>query len=176
MNDMKKPQTLPDEMASGSVAQDHPLLSPEPPIASLLVREATCPATILPDKVSLKGKMTPSGYKPENHEWIDVLTEVVGGKRCGKNPLAIPCEVLTAAGHGPRRTNQIISAMGDIKIQPDIIRYTQLRQHCLQCAENAAEVRRCAVINCPMWPYRTGSNPHNPKRGTNPFQRANGSK
>jgi hypothetical protein len=39
----------------------------------------------------------------------------------------------------------------------------------LSCAENAAEVRRCAIINCPLWPYRMGRNPHNPKRGKLPI-------
>jgi hypothetical protein len=51
----------------------------------------------------------------------------------------------------------------------DIVRLKQLRQHCLTCAENAAEVRRCGVIDCPMWAYRLGRNPHNPRRGRNPF-------
>jgi hypothetical protein len=33
----------------------------------------------------------------------------------------------------------------------------------LSRAENAAEVRRCAIIDCPLWPYRMGKNPHNPE-------------
>jgi hypothetical protein len=32
------------------------------------------------------------------------------------------------------------------------------------------EVRRCAIIDCPLWPYRMGKNPHNPKRGANPLR------
>ena len=32
----------------------------------------------------------------------------------------------------------------------------------------AAEVRRCATVDCPFWPYRMGRNPHNPRRGERP--------
>jgi hypothetical protein len=35
--------------------------------------------------------------------------------------------------------------------------------------QNAAETRRCTTIHCPFWPYRMGTNPHNPRRGVNPF-------
>lgn len=35
-----------------------------------------------------------------------------------------------------------------------------IRQNCVECcAGNQAEVRRCSMIACPMWPYRMGSNP-----------------
>ena len=35
-----------------------------------------------------------------------------------------------------------------------------IRQNCVECcAGNSAEVRRCAMIACPMWPYRMGTNP-----------------
>jgi hypothetical protein len=34
---------------------------------------------------------------------------------------------------------------------------------------NKAEIRRCDIIDCSVWPYRLGFNPHNPKRGKNPF-------
>jgi len=26
------------------------------------------------------------------------------------------------------------------------------------------QIRRCAIINCPIWPYRMGKNPHNPRK------------
>jgi hypothetical protein len=123
--------------------------------------------------VRLKGTMTPNGYRPENFEHLEALTEVVPGKwtrRVGRDPLTLSVEVLTAAGHGPRRTRDIIAAMGGEEvIDPTIREYSDLRRHCLSCKENAAEVRRCAIINCPMWPYRMGRNPHNPQRGINPF-------
>jgi hypothetical protein len=125
----------------------------------------------------LRGRMTADGYVPENDAWFDHLTEPspnrldrTGQPRCiGRDPMTIPVAVLAASGHSPREARRVISALGDEPIDPDIRRLTQLRQHCLACAENAAEVRRCAIINCPLSPYRMGKNPHNPKRGVNPF-------
>ena len=123
----------------------------------------------MPRPVSLKGRMTPTGYEPENCDWLDFLTHVVDGHRVGRDPLTIEPEVLTAAGHGPRRTRNIVGALGDEPIGHSIVRHKDLRKHCRSCAENKAEVRCCAIIDCPLWPYRTGRNPHNPKRGRNPF-------
>jgi hypothetical protein len=35
-----------------------------------------------------------------------------------------------------------------------------IRAKCIDCsAGNMAEVRRCATVKCPLWPYRMGSNP-----------------
>jgi len=35
-----------------------------------------------------------------------------------------------------------------------------IRQNCVECCMgNQAEVRRCRVVTCPMWPYRMGTNP-----------------
>lgn len=32
-----------------------------------------------------------------------------------------------------------------------------VRMKCLECmGGNAAEVRRCEIIDCPLWPYRSG--------------------
>jgi hypothetical protein len=128
--------------------------------------------------VSLSGKMTADGYQPENWQWFKVLTEphslgVTDSrgqvKAVERDPMTIPVETLRASGHGPRVAWRVISALGDEPIDPTIRRLTELRQHCLSCAENAAEVRRCPIIDCPLWPYRLGRNPHNPKRGKNPF-------
>jgi hypothetical protein len=45
-----------------------------------------------------------------------------------------------------------------------------IRKFCLECVgHNSAEVRRCSTFRCPFWPHRMGSNPHNPRRGRNPF-------
>jgi hypothetical protein len=70
----------------------------------------------------------------------------------------------------PRKARAVIAALGDEPIDPTIRRLTELRRHCLTCAENAAEVRRRSIIDCPLWPYRMGRNPHNPQRGINPFE------
>jgi hypothetical protein len=35
-----------------------------------------------------------------------------------------------------------------------------IRQNCIECCMgNQAEVRRCRLVACPMWPYRMGTNP-----------------
>lgn len=119
--------------------------------------------------VSMKGRMTPRGYEPENAEYLDALTEAVNGRRIGRDPMELPTDLLTAAGHGNRRTSSVVVAMGDVPLAAGLVRHKHLRRHCLGCAENSAEVRRCAIIDCPMWPYRMGRNPHDPRRGRNPF-------
>ena len=88
--------------------------------------------------------------------------------------MSIEPDPLTAAGHPPRRTRAIVSALSvaldlDLKAEFDLVEYRDLRRYCLDCAENYAEVRRCAIINCPFWPYRMGNNPHSPRRGRNLF-------
>jgi hypothetical protein len=80
--------------------------------------------------------------------------------------------VLTASGHPPRRTLAIVKAT-ETALDLDLSgyamsEYRDLRSYCLSCAENSAEVRRCAIINCPFWPYRMGKNPQNPQRGKTP--------
>ena len=35
-----------------------------------------------------------------------------------------------------------------------------IRNKCLECCcDNAAEVRRCTVVRCPLFPYRFGCSP-----------------
>lgn len=31
-----------------------------------------------------------------------------------------------------------------------------IRAKCLDCSLNSAEVRKCVVVTCALWPYRTG--------------------
>jgi hypothetical protein len=139
------------------------------------------PGTPLPAKVSpVSLRRIPyetEGLAEENIEWLPYLANG-RGKHCrGKDPMTIPVEILTAAGHPPRRTYQLVAAYragdgGDCFMQLDGVReYADIRPRvCLPCTDgNDAEVRRCSTINCPLWPYRMGKNPHNPKRGVNPF-------
>ena len=102
------------------------------------------------------GNMTQSGYRPENADYIEKLTKVINGRRIGRDPFTISLDTLAAAGHGPRRTSQIVAAFGDVPLVDGIRRHKDLRRQCHACAENLAEVRRCAVIDCPIWPYRGG--------------------
>ena len=128
--------------------------------------------------VAVRGRMVPGdGYQPENHEHLDVLTEVVNGRREGKDPLkGVTPAQLAAAGHPYSRASEVASRYardGGVEIASGGLRLTNLRERvCLdQCQPEHAKagVRRCAVINCPVWPYRLGKNPHNSRRGWNPF-------
>ena len=62
-----------------------------------------------------------------------------------------------------------VSFYRDVLGLEGIRRHKDIRRYCQRCVENDAEVRRCTTINCPFWPYRMGRNPHNPRRGRNPF-------
>ena len=55
-----------------------------------------------------------------------------------------------------------------IRRQPE--RLTEIREAvCVPCSGgNLAEVRRCAIYDCPAWAFRVGHNPHNPRRGVKP--------
>ena len=129
--------------------------------------------------VSLRRKSTrDAGMREENHEWLPYLTDGVDKACAGRDPMSIPVEVLTSSGHPPRRTRELVNAFakadgGDLPWLQDVREYKDIRRHlCLPCVDgNDAEVRRCSTIHCPFWPYRMGSNPHNPQRGRNPFAR-----
>lgn len=48
-----------------------------------------------------------------------------------------------------------------------------LRLHCLDCcAGSATEVRLCAAVKCPSWPFRLGKSPWKDKRVLTDEQRA----
>ena len=101
------------------------------------------------------------------------------GKQCeGLDPRKIDPAVLTAAGHGPKRTSALVAtfnkAIGGEIFAVEfarIKRHKDIRAYCKTCVENEAEVRCCTTFWCPFWPYRMGNNPHNPRRSTNPFAR-----
>src|SRR5215471_6252336 len=40
-----------------------------------------------------------------------------------------------------------------------------IREKCLDCCcGKAAEVRKCVAVDCPLWPFRMGTNPFRKKR------------
>jgi len=40
-----------------------------------------------------------------------------------------------------------------------------IREKCLDCCcDVQSEVAKCTAVNCPLWPYRMGTNPLRPKR------------
>jgi hypothetical protein len=140
-----------------------------------------------PRPVALDGKMGADGYVPENDAWFDILTKPVDetkrtdhkgrSRRIGHDPMSIPLDVITASAHPPRRTSSVVAALRkalEVDLPAyELHEYRDLRRYCLSCAENSAEVRRCAIIDCPFWPYRMGRNPHNPRRGIMPTFRRN---
>ena len=115
------------------------------------------------------------GMVEENHDWLPYLCDDKGKHCVGRDPLTIPTEILTLAGHPRRRTRDLIAAFnnatgGENLGLERVSGYRAIGGWCLRCLDgNAPQVRRCSTINCPFWPHRLGRNPHNPKRGTNPF-------
>jgi hypothetical protein len=132
--------------------------------------------------VSGKGRMVPlpgrpgrSGYQPENHQWRDQLcTRNQDGRLEGCHPATIPTDVLTASGHPPARTVNVMSRRRKmLRSDPNPNQPTRLSQirdrECMPCSsDNRADVRRCPIYDCPCWPYRMGFNPHRPQRGKTP--------
>jgi len=60
-------------------------------------------------------------------------------------------------GRDPRQmTKAELAAVGHYK-RPLL---AAIRQNCIECCGGSqAEVRRCRIVTCPMWPYRMGANP-----------------
>lgn len=139
-------------------------------------------------------------YQPENHAHRDQLCdiEIVSSWRnpatgevrtvtqfVGKDPMTIPLDVLTAAGHPQAAVRSVILRLrvmhgvdigearhdGFLGLRPQHLpkRLTQVRDTvCAACCDgNKAEIRRCAIYDCAAWAFRMGRNPHNPRRGHN---------
>jgi hypothetical protein len=68
------------------------------------------------------------------------------GELIGKHPGDVPSEILSLK----------FRAQNPLKA---------IREKCLDCCcENAAEVRKCVAVDCPLWPFRMGTNPFRKKR------------
>lgn len=64
-----------------------------------------------------------------------------GGEFIGKTPRSVSTGDLRALGHPTSPIKAI-------------------RAKCTDCSGgNAAEVRKCVAVNCPLWPFRMGHNP-----------------
>ena len=127
-------------------------------------------------------------YQPENHEWRDWLCDRdEDGRLVGKDPMAFPLDVLSASGHPHATARSVLSRLkvmhgvdhgkegddGFLGLQPRDFpkRLTEIRERvCIPCSSgHPSEVRRCAIYDCPAFPYRMGRNPHNPRRGATPL-------
>ena len=74
--------------------------------------------------------------------------------KAGRDPRKMSVAVLNVLGHEERPLLHVI------------------RENCKECQGGAeAEVRRCANIQCPFWPYRMNVNPFR-RREMTPEQRA----
>lgn len=68
--------------------------------------------------------------------------EADGGYPIGRDPREISATKFQGAG---------IEGMPLLKV---------IRAKCSDCCcGNTGEVRRCVAVNCPLWPYRMGTNP-----------------
>lgn len=56
-----------------------------------------------------------------------------------------------------------------MKIPKTVSAAKAIRAKCLDCSENAVEVRECSAKQCPLWPYRFGANP---KAAVNKLQKS----
>lgn len=74
-----------------------------------------------------------------------------------KNPIGYETSEGHLIGRDPRAmTIQELEAIGHVRMSV----MDALRARCLDCcAGSASEVRKCVSMNCPAWPFRTGSNP-----------------
>lgn len=74
------------------------------------------------------------------------VTVMPDGETQGKNPLELSKEIFAQLGH---------EAMPILKV---------IRAKCLDCSQAPSEVARCTAVDCPLWPYRMGSNPFRAER------------
>ena len=117
---METPHFAESEVGTPPATSSAPSVSSPPPAA---LDEETPAASAGCLQVTLRGKMTADGYRPENWAWVDHLTKPDDEtervysdgtpRRIGRDPMSIPPQVLTASGHGPRGTRRIVSALGD---------------------------------------------------------------
>lgn len=73
----------------------------------------------------------------------------------GRDPRKMTVAEIEAIGHHKRPLLRVI------------------RENCIGCAGGSeAEVRRCRISNCPMWPCRMGTNPFHMARELSEEERA----
>lgn len=66
------------------------------------------------------------------------------GEKIGRDPRAMTTAELNALGH---TANSVLRAV---------------RRNCIDCSGGSeTEVRKCVTTQCPLWPFRMGSNPLN---------------
>ena len=75
------------------------------------------------------------------------------GELIGKHPGDVPSDFLSLKFRAQNPLNAI-------------------REKCLDCCcANAAEVRKCVAVDCPLWPFRMGTNSFRKKRELSPAEK-----
>jgi hypothetical protein len=75
------------------------------------------------------------------------------GELIGKHPCDVPSQILSLNFRAQNPSKAI-------------------REKCLDCCcANAAEVRKCVAVDCPLWPFRMSTNPFRKKRELSPAQK-----
>lgn len=102
-----------------------------------------------------------------NWQYAALLLDAAGR---GRNPMELPCDLLTASGHPKRSPAQLTTAFacnasGQYvpEDRPAVSRLVAIPAFCEGLCGSARV--HCAVIDCPMWAYRRG-NPHHGLRGS----------
>lgn len=81
--------------------------------------------------------------------------EVVNGEEIGRDPRRMTAPELVSLGHLPAPVLNVI------------------RAKCADCCGGSmAEARKCGIVSCSLWPYRTGSNPFRAKRSLSDADKA----
>ena len=76
------------------------------------------------------------------------------------HPLLMPSPFEADGGHPIGRDPRDLSAADFAQHLPDAATGLRaIRAKCLDCAHTSAEVRKCVVTDCPLWPLRMGTKP-----------------
>jgi hypothetical protein len=94
------------------------------------------------------------GRRMERHDFLEISPfQSDEGEQIGKHPNEVPSQTLCLK----------FRAQNPLKA---------IREKCLDCCcGNAAEVRKCVAVDCPMWPFRMDTNPFRKKRELTPEQK-----
>lgn len=108
----------------------------------------------------------------------------------GRDPMKVPVLDLENAGLRRERARAVVSQYNRAGEHdyPTNVPLTGLRDLlCKPCTERdswsfgggehvaqSTAIRQCAIVDCPVWPFRTGRNPFSARRGKTPpqFERA----
>lgn len=70
---------------------------------------------------------------------------------------------MNESSEDPRKMT--VAELNDLGFQKRPI-LSAIRENCIGCAGGSpAEVRRCHLTKCPLWPYRMGTNPFTGRKG-----------